>query len=85
MPPAFDPEEPRLLAAFERIVGAAKARGRVAGIHTMSPAYAQRMHALGYDLATIASDARLMAMKAREVLDAMGKEAAPSVPPGRSD
>lgn len=78
--PGFDPEDPELLAAFETIVKAAKARGRFAGIHTMSPGYAARMHRLGFDFATIGSDSRLMAMKAQEVLKAV-KDTAPAAAP----
>jgi 4-hydroxy-2-oxoheptanedioate aldolase len=66
--PTLDPEEPRVVAAIERVLKAAKAQGLWAGIHTAAPAYARRMHELGFDFVSIASDSRLMALKSQEVL-----------------
>ncbi len=69
--PGFDPAEPRVLAAIEEILDKAKARGRFAGIHCGSPAFARRMWNRGFDFVTLLSDARLMAAKAGEVLAAL--------------
>lgn len=67
-PPTLDPDAPEVVAAIERIVGAAKSAGLFTGIHTATPAYARRMHALGFDFVSVASDARLLALKSQEVL-----------------
>ena len=42
-----------------RSLAAAKAAGLCAGIHTARPAYARRMHELGFDFISIGSDSRL--------------------------
>ena len=77
-PAVLDPTEPAVVAAIERIVTAAKRAGRFAGIHTGAPAYARRMHELGFDFVSLASDARLLALKARESIAEIRGEAAPS-------
>ena len=69
--PGFDPTEPRVLDAIGEILDKAKAHGRFAGIHCGSPDFARRMWARGFDFVTLLSDARLMAMKAGEVLNAV--------------
>lgn len=66
----IDPEEPRLLAAFEHVSRRARRRGLAAGIFTGSPAYARRMAGLGFRFLTVASDARLLAAAAQHHLDA---------------
>ncbi|KFI30035.1 2,4-dihydroxyhept-2-ene-1,7-dioic acid aldolase [Haematobacter massiliensis] len=68
--PAFDRDEPELLAAFERVRAAAQAAGKFTGIHTLSAAYANRMRAAGFGLATIGSDGFFMQQGARAALDA---------------
>lgn len=67
-PPQLDPEASEVVQAIERILRAAKQRGLAAGIHTATPAYALRMHELGFDFVSIGSDSRLLAMKSQEVL-----------------
>lgn len=81
-PPRLDPEAPEVLAAIERILKAAKDAGLRAGIHTGSAAGARRMHALGFDFVSIASDARLLTMKCKEVLAEVRDQAAPSASAG---
>lgn len=54
--PAFDTEEPALLAAFEQIVETANRHGVVAAMHCGSPAYARRMSEMGFRFVTIGSD-----------------------------
>ncbi|TAM56399.1 2,4-dihydroxyhept-2-ene-1,7-dioic acid aldolase [bacterium] len=51
--------------AVERILAAAKRNGVAAGIHTGSPNYAAKMIALGFNLVTINSDAKLLDAAAR--------------------
>lgn len=67
-PPVLDPEEQKVVAAIEHVLRRAKDRGLAAGIHTATPAYARRMHALGFDFVSVASDARLLAQKSQEAL-----------------
>ncbi len=58
--PGLDQTEPRVIAAIEAVVGAARRHGKRAGIQTNDPAYARRMIALGFSLVTVMSDMRLM-------------------------
>lgn len=67
--PAFDRDEPEMLAAFERIRAAAHTVGKFAGIHTLSAAYANRMRTAGFGLATIGSDGFFMQQAARAALE----------------
>ena len=81
-PALLDPEVPEVVEAIATIVRATKAKGLAAGIHTAAPAYARRMHEQGFDFCSIASESRLMAMKAQEVIAAArGVEAAPRQQP----
>lgn len=75
--PTFDQEEPAVLEAIGRIVQGARRHGVRAGIHCGAPSYAKRMMALGFDFTTLLSDARLMAMKAQEIVAAMQDRPAP--------
>jgi 4-hydroxy-2-oxoheptanedioate aldolase len=80
--PALDPEIPEVVDAITTIVRATKAKGLCAGIHCMAPAYVRRMFDFGFDFASIASESRLMALKAQEVIEAAtgrGGGEAPSV------
>lgn len=80
--PRFDQEEPVVVQAIAHILERAKAHGLYAGIHNGSAAYARRMLEQGFDLVTIASDARLMAAAAQlalsEVRQARATDAATS-------
>ena len=69
--PGFDPEDATVVAAIRTIVDTTKQHGKIAGIHCGSPAYIARMWSLGFDYATLLSDARFMAMKAAELLSAL--------------
>jgi 4-hydroxy-2-oxoheptanedioate aldolase len=69
--PKFDQDEKPVLDAIDVIVSKAKKHGVVAGIHNGTPEYAQKMIDKGFRFVTIASDARLMAAKAAEVLGKM--------------
>jgi 4-hydroxy-2-oxoheptanedioate aldolase len=66
--PGFDPEDKTVVDGIRTIVDTAKAHGKFAGIHCGSPGYIKRMWSIGFDYATLLSDARLMAMKAAELL-----------------
>ncbi len=69
--PKFDQEEKPVVEAIELVVRRARERGIVAGIHNGTPAYALKMIERGFQFVTIASDARLLAAKAGEVVGEM--------------
>jgi 4-hydroxy-2-oxoheptanedioate aldolase len=64
--PKLDREEPEVLAIYERIVAARRARGQFAGIQNATPAYAARMAAMGFQILTVATDINLMGMAAMQ-------------------
>ncbi len=66
--PKLDHEEGPVLKALEYILEAAKKHNVRAGIHNNSAAYTKRMIEMGFDLVSVASDARLVAEKAAEIL-----------------
>ena len=55
-PPVLDPVEPTVTTAIEQVLQAAKKAGLWAGIHTGAPDYARRMHQLGFDFISLASE-----------------------------
>ena len=57
--PKLDPEEPAVVEAVERILGACRDAGIRSGMHCLEPSYAKRMIDLGFDLVTLGSDVRL--------------------------
>ncbi len=57
----FDREEPELLEAIHRVLGAAHGAGIRAGLHNGSGAYAARAVGWGFDLVTVSNDVRLLA------------------------
>lgn len=67
--PAFDTENPEILAIYERVARSAKAHGKFAGIHCLDPVYAARMTQLGFQFVTVSSDALLMMNGARLILE----------------
>ncbi len=69
--PGFDPEEKVVLDAIKLICATAKKHGVIAGIHCGSSRYAKKMIDMGYQFVTLLGDARLMAMKAAEILSEM--------------
>lgn len=76
-PPRFDPEEPAVVDAIRHIIARVKAHGLKAGIHNGTAAYAKKMIAAGFDLVTVGSDARFMALEAANVAAAMKDRPAP--------
>jgi len=79
--PTFDQTEKPVVEAIDFIVAKAKQHRIVAGIHNGTPEYAQKMIDKGFRFVTIASDARLMAAKAQEVIGKM-RAAAPKAAQG---
>ncbi len=78
--PKFDQDEKPVVEAIEFIVGKAKQHKIFAGIHNGTPEYALKMIDKGYQFVTIASDARLMAAKATEVIGKMRSATAGAKP-----
>ncbi len=57
--PTLDPTATEVLVSIEEIAKRAKAAGRIAGIHTGSPAMIRRSFAQGFDFASLLTDARM--------------------------
>jgi len=66
--PTFDDVDPPAAEAIRYAQSRAVAAGKVAGIHNGTPESALQRIDMGFRFVTIASDARLMAAKAQEVL-----------------
>jgi len=62
--PGFDREEPEMIEALRKIADAAARAGIAAALHCGTPAYACRAVEWGYNMVTIASDARFLAAAA---------------------
>jgi 4-hydroxy-2-oxoheptanedioate aldolase len=80
--PGADFDDGPVPEALERIAKAARERGKVAGIHNGSAAYARRMIDLGYQFVTVQSDLGFVTRAARETLAAVRGESAGSGPSG---
>jgi 4-hydroxy-2-oxoheptanedioate aldolase len=65
--PRMDPTDPIVVAAIDKVLVAAHARGLTAGIYCVSLDYANAMFAKGFDLVTVASDAGLIMAGAANV------------------
>lgn len=59
--PKLDQDDPKVLAAYERIIKECNKRKIFPGIHCGDPAYAARAIKMGFRLTTIANDSALMA------------------------
>lgn len=70
--PRQDSDDPVLLEAVDRVLEAAKAHGKIACMHTVTPQYARRMVDKGFHMVTISSDEGLLAGAAAEALAALG-------------
>ncbi|MCW2305893.1 HpcH/HpaI aldolase family protein [Rhodobium gokarnense] len=66
--PTFDEVDKPAAEAIDYILAKAKEHGKVAGIHNGTPEFARKRIEKGFQFVTIASDARLMAAGARQVL-----------------
>jgi 4-hydroxy-2-oxoheptanedioate aldolase len=71
--PGFDPDDPVVTEAIAHILKRAKHHGVRAAMHNGTVGYALKMAALGFDLVTVSSDARLMAAAAAEVVASFRK------------
>jgi len=63
--PTLDREEPHVISIYEKLIEATGKRGRFAGIHNATGAYAARMIAMGFRFVTLLNDSGLMARAAR--------------------
>ncbi|MGI4939620.1 MAG: HpcH/HpaI aldolase family protein [Janthinobacterium lividum] len=68
--PVLDREEPVIMAIYQKILDATKKRGLRACVHCLTPAYAKRMIAMGFNLVTINNDSGLMLGAARAAVKA---------------
>lgn len=59
--PGFDRTEPEMIEVIKRILMAAHAAGKKAGLHNGSAEYAAKAVGWGFDLVTVSNDVRLMA------------------------
>jgi 4-hydroxy-2-oxoheptanedioate aldolase len=64
--PRLDQTDAGVVEAQKKVVAACKKHGVVAGIHNNSAAYALQMIEQGYQFVTVASDSRLLAVRAAE-------------------
>ncbi|MBT9385269.1 2,4-dihydroxyhept-2-ene-1,7-dioic acid aldolase [Pseudooceanicola sp. CBS1P-1] len=64
--PAFDREEPEVIAAIQTILAACKRNGLKAAIHCGTPEYAARAVGWGFDMTTVSGDTRLLAAAAAQ-------------------
>jgi 4-hydroxy-2-oxoheptanedioate aldolase len=62
-----DQTDPVMVEALEAILAAAQRHGKVAGLHTATPAYAYAMLEKGFQLVTVATDAGFLEAEARRV------------------
>jgi 4-hydroxy-2-oxoheptanedioate aldolase len=69
--PKPDQTDPKVVAAIDHILAAAKRHGVVPGIHCGSAAYASKMVDQGFQLVTVLSDNLLMAAGARQAVAAL--------------
>ena len=69
--PKFDDVDPPVAEAIQHIVNKCEQHGVVAGCHNGAPEYALKRIEMGFQFVTVASDARLMAAGAQQVLGKM--------------
>lgn len=69
--PGMDREEPEVVEAITRVVGAAREKGLAAGIFTGSTEYAGRMIEAGFNFVNVSSDAGIMTSAASGVVAAL--------------
>ncbi|MDR6510962.1 4-hydroxy-2-oxoheptanedioate aldolase [Novosphingobium capsulatum] len=62
--PVLDRQEPEILAIYDRVIAAVRARNLIAGIQNGTAAYAAEMAAKGFQIVTVATDVNLMGMAA---------------------
>ena len=68
--PILDRDEPVIMDIYQKILDATKKRGLRACVHCLSPAYAKRMVAMGFNLVTLGNDSGLLLGAARAAVKA---------------
>lgn len=71
--PAFESEDPRFLAAMDKVLEVCKKRGIAPGIHVADMAAAKRRLAQGFRFIAVASEAGFLLAKSREILTGLGR------------
>lgn len=66
----IDNDDPRYLAALDRVLAACREHHVVAGIHTNDPAYARRMITRGFQFVTVMTDTMLLETMAGQTVTA---------------
>lgn len=66
--PKMDQDEQPVVDAIQQIIDTTKKHKKYAGIHCGSVSYIKKMWSIGFDYATLLSDARMLAMKCGEML-----------------
>jgi len=69
--PVFDDVDPPTAQAIAHILARAKAHGVRAAVHNGLPAVAKARAAMGFDLVTLSSDARILIAGSQQLLAAM--------------
>lgn len=77
-----DQTDPIMVDALDVILAAAKRHGKVAGLHTATPAYAASMIDKGFQLVTVATDAGFLEAEAHRVVAVVRKSHADSAGKG---
>lgn len=72
-----DQTDPVMVEALDTVLLAARRHGKVAGLHTGSPAYAQQMIKKGFQLVTVQTDAAFLETEARRVVHAVRQNTQP--------
>jgi 4-hydroxy-2-oxoheptanedioate aldolase len=76
--PAFDREEPEMIALIQRIAEVCKDQGIHAALHCGTPAYAARALGWGFDMTTVSGDSRLLAAAASDSVATFRKLTGPA-------
>jgi 4-hydroxy-2-oxoheptanedioate aldolase len=68
LPTGFDREEPEVVDAIQRVLGACKANGKRAALHCGTPEYAAKAISWGFDMCTVSGDVKLLAAAAGDTV-----------------
>ncbi|MBM3846277.1 MAG: 2-dehydro-3-deoxyglucarate aldolase [Verrucomicrobia bacterium] len=72
LPPVFDTDHPRFVAALDHILKTARKHGVAPGIHVANGADAAKRRAQGFQFISVASEVGFMMAKASEIVDQLG-------------
>jgi 4-hydroxy-2-oxoheptanedioate aldolase len=74
LPPELDVELPQILKIYDQLIEKCSRRNIFAGIHTASAAYAARAIGMGFRMASVMNDARMMAAYAKATVAQVRKD-----------